>query len=422
LAHGIALGLEVDASVGVIEADERRMKQIIFNLLSNAVKFTPDGGRIDTTARLVGGDLEVAVHDTGTGIAPDDQERIFEEFQQAPQGGAQKREGTGLGLALTRALVEMHGGRIWVESELGVGSTFTFRLPVRRAAGTEAAVQSVVPETAKLQNEPRSSFESLDITRGASPLTAGGDTILLVEDDEAAIELLTIYLSGAGFNVSVARDGEEGLAMARSLHPAGITLDISLPRLDGWDFLTQIKGDSSTADIPVIIVSMLDERGKGFALGAADYLVKPVNRDELLATLERFAANGRGPGAPCKVLAIDDDPLALELIEASLVPQGFTVLRAAGGEDGIMKAESELPALIILDLLMPEMDGFTVAERLRANPATAGIPIVVLTSKSISHDEKERLNAHISHLARKGEFNRVEFVELVRHLCQREVG
>jgi len=222
--------------------------------------------------------------------------------------------------------------------------------------------------------------------------------------------------------VLVARDGEEGLAMARRLHPSGITLDISLPRLDGWDFLTQIKGDSSTADIPVIVVSMLDERGKGFALGAADYLVKPVKRDELLATLRRFTANGQSPDAPLKVLAIDDDPLALELIEAILHPQGFTVLRATGGEEGMMKAESDQPALIILDLLMPEMDGFTVAERLRGNPATAEIPIVVLTSKSISQEEKERLNSHISHLARKAEFSQVEFVELVRRLCQPEIG
>ena len=250
---------------------------------------------------------------------------------------------------------------------------------------------------------------------------AGAATILLVEDDQAAIDLLTIYISGAGFNVVVARDGEEGLTMARSLHPAGITLDISLPRLDGWDFLAQIKGDSSTADIPVIVVSMLDERGKGFALGAADYLVKPVNRNELLATLGRFTANGQGPNAPYKVLAIDDDLLALELIEATLLPQGFTVLRASSGEEGMMKAQSERPALIILDLLMPEMDGFTVAERLRADPATAEIPIVVLTSKSITQPEKERLNSHISHLARKAEFSRVEFVELVRRLCRLEV-
>jgi len=418
----ITLGLEVDADIGVIEADERKVKQVIFNLLSNALKFTPEGGRIDTSARLVDGQLEVAVRDTGAGIAPADQERIFEEFQQASQPGAQKREGTGLGLALVKAYVELHGGSVSVESELGVGSTFTFRLPLRRPAGTEGPLQSVAREETKVRNEFRSSFKSPDITRSQASPTPAVATILLVEDDQAAVDLLTIYISGAGFNVAVARNGEEGLTMARNLHPAGITLDISLPRLNGWDFLTQIKSDSTTADIPVIIVSMLDERGKGFALGAADYLVKPVKRDELLATLRRFTANGPGPGAPRKVLAIDDDPLMLELIEATLAPQGFTVLRAADGEEGVLKAQTERPALIILDLLMPGIDGFTVAEQLRADPATAEIPIVVLTSKTISQQDKERLNSHISLLARKAEFSRVEFVELVRRLCRIEVS
>ncbi len=399
--HSITLGIEVDPDIGVIEADERKLKGVIFNLLSNALKFTPEGGRIDTSARLVDGELEVAVRDTGTGIAPDDQARIFEEFQQASQPDTQKGEGTGLGLALARSYVGLHGGRIWVESELGAGSTFTFRIPLRRPAETHAPAP------------PRTAVPAAH---------SGAATILLVEDDEAAIDLLTIYIAGAGFNVEVARNGEDGLAMARSLRPAGITLDISLPRLNGWDFLTQIKGDSSTADIPVIIVSMLDERGKGFALGAADYLVKPVNRDQLLATLQRFTATGRGPSAPCTVLAIDDDPMMLELIEATLAPQGFTVLRATGGEEGVTRAQSERPALIILDLLMPGMDGFTVAEQLRANPATAEIPIVVLTSKNVSEEERERLTSHINHLARKTEFSRLEFVELVRSLCRLEVA
>jgi len=222
--------------------------------------------------------------------------------------------------------------------------------------------------------------------------------------------------------VVAAVDGEEALGLARAERPDLVLLDLIMPKMQGFEVLKTLKQDPATADIPVIIVSMLDERGKGFALGAADYLVKPVNRDDLLATLRRFTADGQGPNAPFKVLAIDDDPLALELIEAILRPQGFTVLRATGGEEGMMKAQSERPSLIILDLLMPEMDGFTVAERLRGNPATADIPIVVLTSKNISQKDKARLNSHISHLARKAEFSQVGFVELVRRLCKREVA
>jgi len=239
-----------------------------------------------------------------------------------------------------------------------------------------------------------------------------------VEDDERSVNLLTLYLEGAGFNVAVARDGEEGLELARRLHPSGITLDIMLPRLDGWDFLSRAKADPQLADIPVVIVSMLDERGKGFALGAADYLVKPVNRDELLGTLHRIIRTAQAANGSAAVLAIDDDPMAIELIEAVLQPEGYTVLTAMGGEDGVATAVRERPALVILDLMMPEVDGFTVVERLRADPATAGVPIIILTSKTMTPQDKQRLNGQISYLAQKGTFNRAAFLELVRGFCQ----
>ena len=324
----------------------------------------------------------VAVRDTGLGIAPDDQARIFDEFQQAKS--AKAKEGTGLGLTLSKKFVELHGGRIWVESEVGVGSTFTFTLPLRRPA---------------------------------APTERVGPTVLLVEDDARAIDLLTLYLNAADFNVAVAHDGDEGLAMARRLHPAAITLDILLPRVDGWDFLARAKADPDIADIPVIIVSILDERGKGFALGAADYLVKPANRDDLLATLRRLTLAPKAVDGSAKVLVIDDDPLAVQLVEAVLQPEGYIILKAMSGEEGLALAGQELPGLIILDLLMPGVDGFAVVERLRADPVTATIPIVILTSKTMTREEKERLNGQISYLAHKAEFNRAAFVELVRGFC-----
>jgi len=398
--HGMGLSLEMDPDLDVIEADERKVKQVVFNLLSNAVKFTPDGGRVEVAARRADGQVEVTVRDTGVGIAPEDQQRVFEEFRQVGQGTA-KTEGTGLGLALTRKFVELHGGRISLESEVGLGSTFTFSLPLRtatagdrrRAAGDEGA------ETQGLRD------------------TAGGPTVLLVEDDPRAIELLTLQLEGAGFAVAVARDGEEGLELARRIRPGAITLDITLPKLDGWDFLCLAKSDPALADIPVIIVSMLDERGKGFALGAAEYLVKPVERDQLLSALHRFIRIP-GPDGPAKVLAIDDDPMAVELIEAVLAPEGYRVLKASGGEEGVELARRERPALVILDLMMPEVDGFAVVERLRADPATSAIPIVILTSKTMTPAEKARLNGRISHLAQKGAFDRAAFIELVRGFCR----
>ena len=386
--HGITLNREIDPAIGSIEADERMVKQVVVNLLSNAVKFTPNGGQIDLSAHLKHGEVWISVRDTGIGIAPEDQSRIFEEFQQANLGVTKAEEGTGLGLTLSKKFVELHGGRIWVESQVGAGSTFTFTLPIPESS------EVTTPESALVE--------------------VTGPTVLLVEDDARAIDLLTLYLTAANFNVVVARDGEAGLAMTRRLHPSAIILDLMLPRLDGWDFLAQAKADPAIADIPVIIVSILDERGKGIALGAAEYIVKPANRDDLLATLRRLTLTPQTMNGSAKVLVIDDDPLAIELVEAVLQPEGYTVLKTLNGEDGIALANQESPRLIILDLLMPDIDGFTVVERLRADPATANIPIIILTSKSMTRDEKERLNGQIIYLARKAEFNRATFVELVQ--------
>jgi signal transduction histidine kinase/DNA-binding response OmpR family regulator len=386
--HDINIKLEIDPAIGLIEADERMIKQVVVNLLSNAVKFTPDGGQVDVIAYLSNGEVWVSVRDTGIGIAPEDQTRIFDEFQQAKSGSSKAEEGTGLGLTLSKKFVEMHGGRIWVESKVGVGSTFTFTLPLR--------------ESSKV------------ITQEPALAEPTGPTVLLVEDDARAIDLLTLYLTASNFNVIVARDGDEGLVMTRRLHPSAIILDLMLPRVDGWDFLAQAKADPDIAEIPVIIVSILDERGKGIALGAAEYIVKPASRDDLMAALRRLTLTPQAMDGSTKVLVIDDDPLAVELVEAVLQPDGYTILKATDGENGIALAQQELPSLIILDLLMPGVDGFAVVERLRADPTTASTPIVILTSKTMTHEEKERLNGQISYLAHKAEFNRSAFVELVK--------
>jgi signal transduction histidine kinase/DNA-binding response OmpR family regulator len=398
---GVTLELDVDPQIGAIEADERKVKQVIFNLLSNAVKFTPDGGRVGVTARRLPGAVEVAVWDTGIGIEQEDLSRIFEEFQQAGRRPGIEQEGTGLGLALTRRLVEMHGGAIRVESRPGKGSSFTFTL----AAGAATALR--------------------EQGHGSAPLAATPEgPVLIVEDDPRAAELLRIYLAGAGFQPLICPTGEDGLKAARTQQPVAVVLDILLPDLKGWDVLERLKAEPATADVPVVMVSMLDDRGKGFALGADDYLVKPVEREHLLATLGRVIArrNGQRSDGPLKVLAVDDDPIAIELVRALLEPQGFAVLAAVEGEQGIAIALSEDPALIICDLMMPGMDGFAVVDALRANPATAATPIVILTSKAVSREERERLNSHISYLAQKTEFNRAEFTKLVRNLSKSAGG
>jgi CheY-like chemotaxis protein len=371
---------------------------VVFNLLSNAVKFTPDGGRVDVRAHRVGDRAEVAVADTGVGIDPADQDRIFQEFQQAGQ-----QEGSGLGLALARSLVALHGGSLWVESEPGSGSTFIFTLPVRQTAVPGTAESKLAPADAATAPDARSS-------------KTAPARVLLIEDDPRSVELLTLYLEGDGFEVEVCGDGLAGIDAARRLRPDAIVLDIMLPDLSGWDFLGLVKGDETTARIPVVIVSMLDERGKGLALGAADYLVKPVSRDDLLAAMHPIIAARVGDGSR-KVLTIDDDPVAIKLIETVLGEKGFTVVGAQSGGEGVRAARTQRPDLIILDLLMPETDGFEVVERLRADPSTAEIPIVILTAKTIAPEDRERLAAHVAHLAAKASFSPAEFVELVRRFC-----
>jgi signal transduction histidine kinase/ActR/RegA family two-component response regulator len=261
-AHAITLELDIGPGVDEVETDELRFKQVVMNLLSNAVKFSRDGGRVDARAVSDGSELQVTIADDGVGIALEDRERIFESFQQA--GRAHSRiEGTGLGLTLCRRIVELFGGRMWVDSELGVGSTFGFALPLRASAG------SAQPAVAQPDDGP---------------------LVVVVEDDRRSLELISLYLEGAGVQTVAAHDGAQGLAAVRRHHPAAVVLDIRLPGMDGWRVLEALKADPATASAPVVVVTMLDERPQGMALGAAEYLVKPVGRDDVLAALVRVGA------------------------------------------------------------------------------------------------------------------------------------
>jgi CheY-like chemotaxis protein len=260
--HGIAVTLEVDPTIDGIESDELRFKQVLLNLLSNAVKFTPDGGHVVVTGRRDGDDLVVTVADDGTGIPPEDRERIFESFQQGRRG-AQQEEGTGLGLTLCRRIVALLGGRMWLETELGVGSTFGFSVPMR----------------SPVEEHPPAARDDADLP-----------VVVVIDDDRASLDLMTAYLDGLGVQVVHARDGEEGLELIRALGPAAVVLDIRMPGLDGWQVLTRVRDDEATRSVPVIIVSILDEKSRGLTLGAADYLVKPVGREELVGALRRVGA------------------------------------------------------------------------------------------------------------------------------------
>jgi DNA-binding response OmpR family regulator len=239
--------------------------------------------------------------------------------------------------------------------------------------------------------------------------------VLVIEDDRRSADLLRVYLEDAGYAVTTAADGYEGVDAARRRTPSVVLLDLGLPGISGWEVLAQLKGDAATAGVPVVIVSMLDEHGAGFALGAAEYLVKPVSQDALLDAMQRCAPVK--PGGT--VVAIDDDPAALDLVEAALVPAGWSVVRASGGQDGVDAVRRSRPDVVILDLLMPGLDGFAVVERLRSDPELADVPIIVMTAKDLSRIDRARLEGNVNHLAAKGALRHDELAALVERTGRR---
>jgi signal transduction histidine kinase/DNA-binding response OmpR family regulator len=389
---GVSLDVSVDDDVDAVVADPLRLKQVTVNLLTNAVKFTPEGGRVDVRAQRAAGNVQVAVRDSGVGIADADQQRIFDAFQQGPRSVSETAEGTGLGLTLSKQIVELHGGRLWVESRVGHGSTFTFAIPARGPAP--------VPDLDWSRTQPR------DVPAGRGP------TILVIEDDPHSLELMTLYLDGADFEVHSAPDAEQGLELARRLQPDAIVLDIVLPHLDGWDLLALLKADARTASIPVVIVSMLDERGRGFALGAADYLVKPVGREDVVAALSRCTT-----AAPVTVLSLSDDRVVLELLDAVARNGEYRILVASTGEEATALARAEHPDVVIVDVLT-SVDVFEVVEELRADPGTRSMPIVVLTADGMTAESKQRLHGQIDRMAQRSELDRRALIELVGSLAE----
>jgi PAS domain S-box-containing protein len=385
--NGNRIVIECPADPGTMHADQTRFRQSLLNLASNANKFT-EKGTITIAARQgqkSGRDwITLAVADTGIGMTPEQMGKLFQEFSQASSRTASKYGGTGLGLAISRHFCRMMGGDITVESEPGEGSTFTIHLP-----RIVQIAETPVPEgrTAARVNPVHPVAQEAE-----EPL------ILVVDDDATARELVQRHLERAGFAVVTARGGQEGLRLVRELQPAAVTLDIVMPDLDGWTVLAAIKGDPALASTPVVLMSIVDQKNRGYALGAADYLVKPVDRTKLIETLINICGSTSG-----KTLLVDDDEVVRRSVRQALEPIGWQVTEAENGQVAVESLTATRPDVIILDLMMPKMDGFEFLDELRSRPDWQDIPVVVITAKDLTDEERDRLNGGVGRIIQKSD-------------------
>jgi len=380
--NGNQVVVDCAADLGTMRADQTRIRQALLNLASNANKFTEKGTVTIGARRGMEAGREwvtMAVIDTGIGLTPEQMGKLFQDFVQADASTTRKYGGTGLGLAISRRFCQMMGGDITVASEPGKGSTFTIRLPAEvGAVQPAAAVKDAV---------------------AARPGTAaaGAPTILVVDDDPTVREVIERHLTREGFTVVSASGGQEGLRLARELHPAAITLDVMMPDLDGWTVLVAIKGDPELADIPVILVSIVDEKTRGYALGATDYMVKPVDRARLSGMLRNICGT-----AGRQVLLVDDDDLARRGMRQALEKDGWEVGEAENGRVALARLAEVRPDIIMLDLMMPEMDGFEFLVEMRARAEWRDIPVLVVTAKDLTAAERTRLNGDVERVLQKG--------------------
>ena len=396
--HGNRLVLECPTDVGEIHADLTKFRQCLLNLLGNATKFTDHGTIVVAVLdRPESQRVQVSVKDTGIGMTPEQLGRLFESFSQADNSTTRKYGGTGLGLAISRKFCRMMGGDITVVSAPGEGSIFTMDLP-RVVIDPEA-----MPEPTKME----------DPSDGAAqmPAVAARGTILVIDDDPASGDLVSRYLVRDGYRVEVASSGDAGLALACELKPDAITLDVMMPGMDGWSVLTALKADPELASVPVVMMSLLADPELAQSLGAADTLSKPVQRAELDRLLAAIHAAERAH--PARLLVVEDEAANAELLRRLLERQGWSVAHAANGQEALDAVAGERPDLILLDLMMPEMDGLEFLERLRRNPAAVSIPVVVLTAKDLSEEDQSRLSGRVREVLRKGEFSAVALTEQI---------
>ncbi len=380
-----------------LRADRNRLVQILLNLLSNACKFTQDGSVTLSVTMQSGSDgtwMDFVVTDSGIGITEAQITRLFKDFTQADATTQQKFGGTGLGLAISRRLCRMMGGDLTVASEPGKGSAFTARLPVDVAtAPAEAEIATSAPGGA-----------------AAPGAESRSDVVLVIDDDRTARELITSYLEEQHIPVVTAAGGIEGLRRARELRPAAITLDVLMSDLSGWDVLAALKSDPELASVPVIVTTIVDEPNKGMALGAVDYITKPVDRERLLRSLARYLT----PGRMTRVLLVEDDPAQREIMRTALEAAGYAVDEAEDGQAGLARLRAKIPNVIVLDLMMPRMDGFEFAAALQGQPNWRRLPVIVVTAMDLTAEDRTRLQASATKILQKQEFDPSGLIDQLR--------
>ena len=405
--HANTLEVHYPPDVGTMHADVTRVRQILYNLLSNASKFT-ERGKISVSVRRertgAGEWIVFQVADTGIGMAPQQMSALFQAFSQIDSALSRKYGGTGLGLAICKRFCEMMGGDVTVASEPKRGSTFTVRLPAVVLDPKEAprGTTAVLVASQAVTDAPAVETDADE----------GAGTVLAIDDDPNARDLLKRMITREGFRVITAPGGEEGLRLAKTLRPDAITLDVMMPGMDGWTVLARLKADPELAQIPVIIVTIVDRHEMGFALGASDYLTKPIDSDRLTQLLRKY----RCQRPPCPILLVEDDVATRDMVRRTLEKAGWTVAEADNGRVALARLPEVKPELIILDLMMPEMDGFEFLEALRRDQTMVNVPVIVVTAKDLTEEDRQRLNGRVKQVLQKGPYSREQLTREIRRV------
>ena len=411
---GIHFDLSVDEGVDMVYTDEGKVKQILLNILGNAIKFTPAKGSVQLQVRAGrlgrARAIEISIRDTGIGIPTHALSKIFDEFQQIDGSYTRDYPGTGLGLAITKRFVDILGGEIHVESRSGSGSTFRVSIPI--------------PEERDVQPPPIQTFSSSEMTARADAilnipgLSEGAEEdrprILVVEDDPAVAKLLALYLTQEGYAVVHAYDGQDAIEKAQEIKPFAITLDIMLPRIDGWEVLKKLKTLPATKDIPVIIVSIVENPTLGFSLGAVDYFTKPINRKGLIDSLKKYSITQSVIRKPINFLVIEQDTVVMEQIGSILDEEHFGVIKTNNGEEGIALAVEIQPDLILLDLMLNNISGIETIHRLKQHPTARNIPIILFASRELTAEEKQILDGQVREIIYKNPSLKETLIQEVR--------